>query len=160
MIIVSNTSPISNLAAVGQLNLLQQLYGSVIIPLAVYQELLDSGPTDPATLAVQNLDWILVQSTSNLALLETLKNSLDPGEAEAIALAVELNADRLIIDERRGRNEANKRGLRVSGILGILLAAKKQGLIPIVRPILDDLIANGFWIREQLYAEILQLAQE
>ena len=87
MIVVSNTSPISNLAAVGQLNLLEQLYGSVIIPLAVYQELLDSGPTDPATVAVQSLDWILVQSTGNLALLETLKNTLDPGEAEEIGRA-------------------------------------------------------------------------
>ncbi len=71
-----------------------------------------------------------------------------------------LNADRLIIDERRGRNEAIQLGLQVSGLLGILLAAKRQRLIPLVQPVLDDLIAQGFWIREQLYAEVLQLAGE
>lgn len=160
MIVVSNTSPISNLAAIGQLALLQQLYGNVIISPAVYQEILDSGATDPGTLAVQTLNWIQILPIKNMALLQTLQTNLDPGEAEAIALAVELNAERLIIDERRGRNEAIQAGLRVTGLLGILLAAKKQGFVPLVQPILDDLIANGFWIREQLYAEVLLLAGE
>ena len=157
MIIVSNTSPISNLAAIGQLDLLQQIYGNVIIPPAVERELLNSGDTDPAALAVQALDWIQTQSVTNLRLLET---NLDAGETEAIALAVELNAYRLIIDERQGRKKAIELGLRVTGLLGILLAAKQLGLIPTIRPLLDDLIANGFWIRQQLYAEILQLSGE
>ena len=160
MIVVSNTSPISNLAAIGQLGLLQQLYGNVIIPTAVYQELLNSGATDPATLAVQSLDWIQPQSVTNLALLQTLQNNLDIGEAEAITLALELNAERLIMDERRGRNEAIRAGLQVTGLLGVLLAAKQQRLIPLVQPVLDDLIAQGFWVREELYVEVLQLALE
>ena len=92
--------------------------------------------------------------------LLTLQTNLDPGESEAIALALELNAERLIIDERRGRNEAIRAGLRGTGLLGILLAAKQQYFIPLVQPILDDLIAQGFWVREQLYAEVLQLAGE
>ncbi|MEH1778566.1 MAG: DUF3368 domain-containing protein [Nostoc sp.] len=150
MIVVSNTSPISNLAAIGQLALLQQLYGQVIIPSAVYQEILDSGATDPGTLAIKALNWIQTIPVTNLVLLQTLQINLDPGEAEAIALAVELNADRLIIDERRGRNEAIQAGLRITGLLGILLAAKQQGFVPQVQQILDDLIANGFWIREQI----------
>lgn len=70
MIIVSDTSPISNLAAIGRLDLLQQLYGTVVIPLAVYQEIINSGSTDPATLAVQNLNWIQTRSLSNLELLK------------------------------------------------------------------------------------------
>lgn len=160
MIVVSNTSPISNLAAIGQLGLLQQLYSNVIIPLAVYQEILETGNTDPATLAIQNLNWIQTRSVTNLPLLQTLQMNLDPGEAEAITLAVELNADRLIIDERRGRNEAIQVGLQVTGLLGILLAAKQQGLIPLIQPILDDLIANGFWVRKELYTEVLVLAGE
>ncbi len=93
-------------------------------------------------------------------MFQTLQNNLDIGEAEAITLAVELNADRLIVDERRGRKEAIRLGLRVTGILGILLAAKQQGLVSFIQPLLDDLIANGFWIREELYAELLQLAGE
>jgi predicted nucleic acid-binding protein len=160
MIVVSNTSPISNLAAIGQLELLEQLYGNIIIPPAVYQELINSGDTDPATLAVQTLDWIQTQPISDRVLLETLQTNLDPGEAEAITLAVEINAERLIIDERRGRNEAMRLGLQVTGLLGIVLAAKQQGLIPLVQPILDDLRANSFWIRDALYAEVLRLAGE
>ncbi len=104
--------------------------------------------------------WIQTRSVSNLPLLQTLQTNLDPGEAEAITLAVELNADRLIIDERRGRNEAIRAGLQVTGLLGILLAAKQQGLVPLVQPILDDLIANGFWVRKELYTELLILAGE
>jgi predicted nucleic acid-binding protein len=160
MIIVSDTSPISNLAAIGQLELLQKLYGNVIIPTAVYQEILDSGHTDPAVLAIKSLNWIQTCSITNNTLFQTLQNNLDIGEAEAITLAVELNADRLIVDERRGRKEAIRLGLRVTGILGILLAAKQQGLVSFIQPLLDDLIANGFWIREELYAELLQLAGE
>ena len=160
MIVVSNTSPISNLAAIGQLELLQQLYGNIIIPPAVYQELINSGDAEPATLAVQTLDWIQTQPVSDRVLLETLQANLDPGEAEAITLAVEINAERLIIDERRGRNEAIQLGLQVTGILGIALAAKQEGLIPLVQPILDDLRANTFWIRDALYAEVLRLAGE
>lgn len=160
MSVISNTSPISNLAAIGQLDLLQQLYGSIIIPVAVYQELLNAGTTHPGVLAVQILDWIEIQPVTNMEQLLTLQTHLDPGESEAIALALELNADRLIIDERRGRNEAIRAGLRVTGLLGLLLAAKQQDFIPLVQPILDDLIAQGFWVREQLYAEVLQLAGE
>ncbi len=158
MIIFSDTSPISNLAAIGQLELLRQLYGNVIIPTAVYQELLNSGDTDPAVLAIKSVNWIQTCSITNNTLFQTLQNNLDIGEAEAITLAVELNADRLIVDERRGRKEAIRLGLRVTGILGILLASKQQGLVSFIQPLLDDLIANGFWIREELYAELLQLA--
>ena len=160
MIVVSNTSPISNLAAIGQLELLQQLYGNIIIPPAVYQELINSGDAELATLAVQTLDWIQTQPISDRVLLETLQTNLDPDEAEAITLAVEINAQRLIIDERRGRNEAMRLGLQVTGLLGIVLAAKQQGLIPLVQPIIDDLRANCFWIRDALYAEVLRLAGE
>lgn len=160
MIIVSNTSPLNNLAAIGQLDLLQQLYNRVIIPNAVYRELLDAGTTDPAVLAVQSYDWIQIQPVTDRSLLQTLQTKLDAGEAEAIALAVELKADRLIIDERRGRHEAIELGLQVTGLLGILLAAKQRGIVPRVKPLLDDLISQGFWVREQLYAEVLQFAGE
>jgi predicted nucleic acid-binding protein len=160
MIVVSNTSPLSNLAAIGRLELLQQIYGRILIPPAVYQEIIDSGETDPATLAIQTLDWIECKSITNQSLLQKLQINLDPGEAEAITLAVEVKAERLIIDERRGRNEAIQLGLQITGLLGILIAAKQQGFISLVQPILDDLRENGFWINERLYTESLQLAGE
>ncbi len=160
MIVVSDTSPISNLAAIGQLVIFQQLYSEVIIPTAVYQELLDSGVEDPAVLAIQTLDWIQVCSVTNAVLSQSLQASLDAGEAEAIVLAVELAADRLLMDERRGRQQAMQAGLKVTGLLGVLLAAKQQSVIATVQPILDALIANGFWVRDELYAETLRLAGE
>ncbi|MBD2035637.1 DUF3368 domain-containing protein [Leptolyngbya sp. FACHB-321] len=160
MIVVSDTSPISNLAAIGQLVILQQLYSEVIIPTAVHQELLNSGSEDPAVLAIQTLDWIQIRSVTNAALLQPLQTILDVGEAEVIALAIELTADRLLMDERRGRQQAIQAGLKVTGLLGILLAAKQQKVVTTVKPLLDALIANGFWVHGELYAETLSLVGE
>ena len=93
--------------------------------------------------------------------VNSLRATLDLGEAEAIALAVELNADRLLIDERLGRVIAVRSGLQVTGVLGILIAAKRRNLIQDVKPMLDALIQQvGFWVDEQLYAEVLQAAGE
>lgn len=160
MIIVSDTSPISNLAAIRQLDLLRQLYGFVIIPTGVYQELLNADETNPGMVAMQTLNWIQARSVHDLSLLRSLQIHLDIGEAEAIALAIELKADRLLIDERRGRTIALQSGLKVTGLLGILVAAKQQRLIPLVKPLLDELIVQDFWIRRELYLEVLHLAQE
>jgi predicted nucleic acid-binding protein len=86
---------------------------------------------------------------------------LDAGEANAIALALELQADDLLIDERLGRQEAVRLGLSIIGILGILLVAKKRSLIPQVQPVMDALINQaGFHVSPQLYQRVLDLAQE
>ncbi|MGB3557770.1 MAG: DUF3368 domain-containing protein, partial [Geitlerinemataceae cyanobacterium] len=90
-------------------------------------------------------------------LVNTLQIQLDPGEAEAISLALELNANRLLIDERLGRSIATQYGLKIRGILGLLINAKEQGLIQVLKPILDDLIDRaGFRVRQDLYDRILQ----
>lgn len=161
MIVVSDTSPINNLAAIKQLHILHQLYGTVIIPEAVHRELTDpSFPVAGAT-EVQSLDWIKTRTVSNRTLVEALSNELDIGEAEAIALAVEIQVERLLIDERRGRSVASRLNLRYTGILGILVEAKSQGLITKVKPLLNALIDQaGFWIAEPLYNRVLQLVDE
>lgn len=100
MIIVSNTSPISNLAKVGQINLLQQLYKTVLIPTAVYEELLDERAGEDVIKAVQSAIWLKIQVVQNQELVSELRNLINLGEAEAIALAIEVNAARLLIDER------------------------------------------------------------
>jgi predicted nucleic acid-binding protein len=90
-----------------------------------------------------------------------LRNRVNVGEAEAIALAAEVNANRLLIDERLGRQAAAELGLSLIGVLGILLAAKRQGLISEVKPVIDDLVIQaGFRVSSQLYADVLNAADE
>lgn len=102
MIIVSDTSPINNLAAIGQLALLRQLYGTVIIPEAVFRELTEPEFPVAGATEVQTFDWIQTRQVNSRAVVEALRNELDIGEAEAIALALELEADQILIDESRG----------------------------------------------------------
>ncbi len=161
MIIVSDTSPINNLAAIHALQLLQQLYETVIIPEAVYRELTDPNFPVAGAREVQTLEWIQTRSVSESAIIEALSYELDRGEAEAIALALELQADQVLIDERRGRLVAARLNLRYTGILGILVEAKSRQLIPAVKPLLDALMSQaGFWIAQPLYDRVLQLVQE
>lgn len=126
MIIVSNTSPISSLAKVDKLSLLENIYGQVNIPQAVYDELTDIRAGEKVNNAIINASWIEIRSVTNKQLVKQLEFHLDRGEAEAIILAVELNANQLLIDERLGRQEANKFGLSLIGVLGMLLIAKKK----------------------------------
>lgn len=134
VIIVSDTSPLNNLAAINQLHLLHQLYETVLIPEAVYRELIDPNFLVAGATEVQTLDWIQTRAVIDRTIVEVLSNELDIGEAEAIALAVELQAGQVLIDERRSRLVAARLNLRHTGILGILVEAKSQGLIAEVKP--------------------------
>lgn len=102
MIIVSNTSPISSLAKIDQLSLLEDIYVKVIIPQAVYNELTDIRAGEKVNNALKNANWIEIRSVINKQSVRKLELNLDQGEAEAIILAVELNANQLLIDERLG----------------------------------------------------------
>jgi predicted nucleic acid-binding protein len=162
VIIVSDTSPINNLAAINHLHLLHQLYETVFfIPEAVYQELTDPNFPVAGAIEVQTFDWIQTRAVSDCTLVEALSNELDIGEAEAIVLAVEIQADQVLIDERRGWLIASRLNLRYTSILGILVEAKNKGLIARVKPLLDALINEaGFWVAKPLYDSVLQLVNE
>lgn len=161
MIVVSDTSPLCNLALVDHLGLLQEIYGLVIIPDVVADEL--AAAPDITIQNICTLEWIETRSLSNPSFAQQLQkeHSLDPGEANAIALALELAADDLLIDERLGRREALKLGLSVIGILGILITAKQRGLIPKVQTVMNALIEKaGFRVSTQLYDRVLGLSGE
>ena len=164
MIIVSDTSPITNLAAIGQLDLLRQLYSRVIIPEAVYNEMVDINKIVPGAVEVKTLSWIQTQTVINsLQVTEIQENnqSIHLGEAEAIILSLEIKADLLLMDERRGRIVATNYGINITGLLGVLIQAKKQGLIPAIKPLIDQLITQAnFRVNPQLYTVVLQASNE
>lgn len=161
MIVVSDTSPLMNLAAIGQLGLLEQLLGKVLIPEAVLQELSIMGLEQFGTKEIQKLPWIETRSVTNRTLVDSLLLELAKGEAEAIALATEMRADLLLLDERLARRAASRLGLRFTGLLGLLIEAKHRGFIVAVKPVLDALTTKaGFWVSRDLYARALQAAGE
>lgn len=158
MIIISDTSPVTNLIRIGHLFILQQLFNKLIIPAAVYDELCEI-PAQKIILDMQ--DWITVRPVADYQLVSQLENELDKGEAESIALALQLQAAYLLIDELRGRHIAEKKGLKIVGLLGILVKAKEKKIIASVKFLLDRLMKEaGFRIHGSLYNYILKIAGE
>lgn len=156
MIVVSDTSPILNLSRISRLELLPSLYGEVLIPSAVYAELTDYRDDLPPGVDLASLAWLRVSAAADQERVRVLRENLDAGEAEAIALAVGCGADLLLVDERRARRIASAAGIPVTGLLGVLAAAKRVGLIHQVKPVLDELIEVArFWIGPELYMEVL-----
>lgn len=159
--IVSNTSPIINLATIDQLNILNKLYDNIFIPEAVYHEIVVVGAGQPGSSEIRKLEWIITRKVSNTSLVKALQLELDNGEAEAIALALELRADLLLIDERMGRSVASRFNVKYIGLLGLLVEAKSKGIVKMIQPLLNDLKTKaGFWISEKLYFRILEIANE
>jgi len=161
MIVVSNSSPLVSLCAIGRLELLRNRYGTISIPRAVHYEVAVQGSGRPGAAEVQTFDWNTFREGGNPNLATALQGKLDHGEAEAIALALELQADLLLMDERLGRIEAARFGLRFIGTLGVLIEAKARGHLQEIKPVLDELRTNaGFRMSEALRARVLQEAGE
>jgi uncharacterized protein len=159
MIVISDTSAISNLLQIKHLALLFLLFEEIIIPEAVYEELCEV-PTQKQILEIYQ-QKIQIQTPINLALVAELETELDSGEAQAIALAIENQVDFLIIDELKGRNIAESKGLKIIGVLGILLKAKEKGHIIAVKPLMEKLRDDaGFFIKPSLHEYVLTIAGE
>jgi predicted nucleic acid-binding protein len=146
---ISNSSCLIGLQAVGHLGILELLYSKVVIPPAVEIEC-----------GIMPLPWLTVQVVQNQALVRSLRTGFGAGESEAIALAVESAATRLILDDRKARQAAGQFNLSITGTVGVILRAKQEGIITAVRPILEDLVATGFWLSDGLLQQALQLAGE
>ncbi|NJN77500.1 MAG: DUF3368 domain-containing protein [Saprospiraceae bacterium] len=157
MIIVSDTSPISNLILIHRLNLLQIIFKEVIVPPSVHKEIIALKQFGINLELYENSDWIKIMKPSDENEVQKLMNDLDAGESEAIALAKEINANLLLIDERAGTNKALAEGLTTVGLVGVLIKGKKLGIIENIAPILTQLKEDaGFWLGKKLTAIVLK----
>lgn len=155
--VIVNTTPIIALADIGHLDLLKKIYGKIIIPLAVWREVL----SEPAkTLVKENNDWILVHEIHDNTQKKMYRARLHDGEVEVMILAQEEQADLVILDDNAAKKTAKYLGLTVTGTLGVLLKAKREGYIDFVKPMIDDLLSAGFFISEQIINYVLEVAGE
>jgi uncharacterized protein len=159
MIVVSDTSPILSLALIERLELLRDLYGTIVIPQAVRAEIISTNQGGAREVA--QADWIITRPIDPDMVLKLLLREVDRGEAEAIGLAVQLKADVLLIDERKARHLAAYLELGVVGLLDVLQEAKQRHLITRVKPVLDELIVRAhFRLSHKLYQRTLFTAGE
>lgn len=158
--IVTNSGPLIILAAVGQLDLVGRLYGSVLVPGAVFAEVTGGGPGRPGAIELAAASWAVrteVVPPPDPLLLQDLGR----GEAEAITLAVRREARLLLLDDRKARQVAEVAyGLRVKGAPGILVAGKRQGLVPSVGRLLEEMRARGYYLAQPVVDQALREAGE
>lgn len=160
MIVVSNATPLIGLAKIGQLSLLRDLFETVFIAQAVYEEVVLHGSNRPGAAELRQATWIQVRQVVDRTRVDYLRSDLDFGEAETLVLANELSADWVLMDEAKGRLAAELLGLPMIGTLGLLLLGKSMGKVTAVRPLLDTLRANKFYISDRMYRSILAEADE
>jgi len=161
MIVVSNTSPLTNLAVLNQFDLLYKLYGKLYIAEGVWAELNAQGQAWPGQKNVEQASWITRKTVANQSAVAILREDLDRGESETIVLAIEQKADLILMDEAEGRRKAKRLGLNVVGVIGVLLQAKSKDYISEILPYLDRLRQEaGFYLSERVYQQVLKLVDE
>lgn len=154
-VIVADSSPLIALAVIDQLELLSRLYAEVLIPPAVWDEVTVQGESLPGAQAIRQAQWLTVQ-VPTAGLLEPLSILVDRGEAEAIALAQGISGSTVPLDDAQARRVAERLGIARIGTLGILRRAKNMGLIFEVKVYIDQLLANGIYIRTNLVEAVLR----
>lgn len=158
---VADSGPLISCARANKLTLVRDVYSELIIPPAVYTEIVIDGAGKPGAEDIEAAVsiWVDVTKPGNDGLVASLKQCIGPGESEAIALAKELDAY-LLIDEASGINVAREYGIRITSTLLMLLEARKRGLISSVTVELDELIVSGFRCSDVLYRKVLTLSGE
>ncbi len=161
MIVVSDTTPLIGLSSIGRLEILHELFGDVYIPQAVFDETVTSGREEgKAKHAVANADWIHVVEVKDRLAVNILLDEMDLGEVETIILASELNADWVLMDEKKGRRKLSQLNIPKIGTVGILLKAKQLGLVENLKSELENLQKSGFSISQLVIEEVLKMAGE
>jgi uncharacterized protein len=151
MIVVADASPLIALARVGRLDLLESVFGRLLVPDAVWREVVESGFDRAGTVEIAKAPWIERRAVVDESLVNLLRHDLGAGEAEAIVLAREAKADFVLMDERLGRSAARNLGLKVVGLVGVLIEARERGLITDAQALVEQLHQQaGFWISAEL----------
>jgi predicted nucleic acid-binding protein len=162
-VVISDASVLICLGAVGQIELLRAFYTEVLVPPAVWAEVTRAGgrPGAAETQAARTDGWLQLRAPASTALLAQLHRALDAGEAEAIALAVELPRSLLLLDDADGRETAFQLGMDFTGTVGVLLRAKREGKVSALKPVLDQLLQqHSFRLSRSLYQAVLRQAGE
>ena len=153
--IVGDSSPLISLSLIGQLELLPKLYGKVLIPPAVWNEVTVQGAGLPGAQAVSDLKWLEIHEPMP-AILQSLAILVDRGEAEAIALALGNPGSTVLLDDAQARRVAERFGVARIGTLGILRKARIAGMIGPIAPHVTTLRENGIYIRRELVEAVLR----
>jgi predicted nucleic acid-binding protein len=156
--VVLNNTPLVALWSIKRWELLNQLFDEIYIPLAVEAEFLAT-ETESRRKDLSQANWIQVTAVDNPRHARSFIG-LDQGEAETLALAVELDARLVIIDEVKGRKFAQRLGLPLTGTMGVLLLAKENGLVEKIAPLIEQLQEVGFYITPELVTAVLSMADE
>ena len=154
--VIVNTTPLIVLADVGQFDLLRKLYREIIIPQAVLEEI----KSQPAKRLTASSEWIKIVKVANKNDRGLFRAKLHAGEVEVVLLAQEQNADLVIMDDNAAKKTAKFMGLKVTGTLGVLLRAKREGHIQEIKPIIRAMAADGFYIDEKTRRYVLDAAKE
>ena len=154
--VIANTTPLIALANIDRLELLRELYGSIIIPQAVMDEII----REPAKQRVRRATWIKVEPIQDASQKDIFRARLHAGEVEVMILAREQKADLVIIDDDAAKKTAIFLGLNVTGTLGVLLKAKREGYLEKVEPVINELLCDGLFISDTVKSYVLKEAGE
>lgn len=158
--VIVNTTPLIALSHVGQLNLLKELYGEIIIPQAVFEEVSVKVDSVCKKEVDSSLDWIRVEKIRNQMAKDMYKTQLHEGEVEVMILAKEVAADVVIIDDANAKKYAKYLKLPVTGTLGVLLRARQMGYVDKLEPVLRQMVEKGIYISQSLIELCLKQAGE
>jgi predicted nucleic acid-binding protein len=153
--VVSDTSPLLNLALIDRLDVLRDQFSTITAPEQVWDELAAGEKGLDALQSLRSDGFLEIVTVPETPLLAEFGRELDQGEAAALAYAVEEDADLILLDEREGRQAARRHGIPVTGAIGVLLRAARQGNLSL-RDELDALRDAGFWISDSLYEDVLE----
>lgn len=158
MIVVVDSSSLISLARIGKLDILKDMFDKIYIPQDVFEEVVTTGRNRPGSKEIEDAIWIEKREMKGRKTIESLarESNLSRGELATIMLAKELNADLIILDEKRARKVAEFANVNVMGTAGVLEQAYQKGMISNLKEVLDELKESGFRLSEKVYYEILR----